>query len=194
MPITRGSSRGPWPSSRNSLTSSPGSTALMVELEGCGQETPRRIPLYEAWAKEHSRKPFAELAHPLNPRAFDAPEWRDYTTHRRIEILRAVERAVRGKGFRGELTTIFDNSGCEYGVTMEVNLRMAKERLPDWSCVTYEHDKWNHRYASMDSQRRDTQGVRAQGASSAARCDDLVRRVAHAHFHTGELAPRRGGH
>lgn len=128
----------------------PGAAGLIIELEGCGQETPHRIPLYETWARENGRAPFAELGHPFNPRAFDAPDWRDYTTHRRIEVLRAVQDAVRAKGFSGQLATLFEESGCSYSVTLEVNLKMMREQCPDWMGVTYEHDKWNHRYGSMD--------------------------------------------
>ena len=128
----------------------PGAHGLMVELEGSGREAPHRVPLYEVWAKNHGRTPFAELAHPLNARQIDAPDWRDYTTSRRIDVLKGIENAVRGKGFAGRLSTLFEGSSTQHAVTMEVNLQMMKSELPDWKSVTYEHDKWNHRYASMD--------------------------------------------
>ncbi len=128
----------------------PGIYGLEIELENCGRESPHRIAPYEAWAKENDRKPFAELGHPFNPRVFDVPEWRDYTTHRRIEVLHAIESAVRAKGFEGQLSTIFENSGIQYAVGMEVNLRVFREQCPSWIGITYEHDKWNHRYGNMD--------------------------------------------
>jgi len=128
----------------------PGIHGLEIELEFCGRESPHRIAPYEAWARETGRKPFAELGHPFNPRVFDVPEWRDYTTHRRIEVLHAIESAVRSKGFKGNLATIFENSAIQYAVGMEVNLRMFRQQCPNWIGITYEHDKWNHRYANMD--------------------------------------------
>ncbi len=128
----------------------PDVSGLMVELEGCGQETPDRIPLYESWAAERGKRSFNELGHPFNPRCFDAPEWRDYTTYRRTEVLRAIESAVREHGFTGELATIFESSATQSGITMEVNLAMMREQCPNWSGIGYEHDKWNHRYGSMD--------------------------------------------
>jgi hypothetical protein len=128
----------------------PGIGGLDIEMEGCGRESPHRLACYEKWAQENGRKPFAELGHPFNPRVFDVAEWRDYTTMRRIEALHAIERAVRAKGFTGDLATILENSGIQYAVGMEVNLRLFHQHCPEWVGITYEHDKWNHRYASMD--------------------------------------------
>jgi len=123
---------------------------LEIEMEGCGRESAHRIAPYERWAAATGAKPFAEIGHPFNPRVFDVPEWRDDTTARRIEVLKAVEQAVRGKGFTGALATLWENSAVQYAVGMEVNLRMFHRECPGWTGITYEHDKWNHRYACMD--------------------------------------------
>ena len=128
----------------------PGIAGLEVELEGCGRESPHRIAPYQAWAKENDRCSFEELGRPWNPRVFDASEWRDYTTFRRITVLQTIEKALRGKGFKGRLATIFEGSAIQYAVGMEVNLRDFQKQCPNWIGITYEHDKWNHRYGSMD--------------------------------------------
>ena len=83
------------------VESFPGAGGLLVELEDAGLENSHRIPLYNRWAEENGRPPFRELAHPLNPRSFDVPAWRDYTTHSRLKVLQAVEDGVRAKGFGG---------------------------------------------------------------------------------------------
>ncbi|MFN0171703.1 MAG: hypothetical protein ACKV22_35250 [Bryobacteraceae bacterium] len=128
----------------------PGISGLNVELEGAGVETPRRIARYEQWAREKGRAPFEKLGHPLNPRTFDAPDWRDYTTESRLRVLVAVEAAVRRKGFRGGLSMICETGRGRYAIGQEVNLDEFHKRLPHWIAVTYEYDKWNHRYAMMD--------------------------------------------
>ena len=128
----------------------PGAGGLEVELEGAGVENPRRIPLYDRWARENGRPPFAELGHPFNPRTFDVPDWRDYTTDSRLRVLRAVEKAVRAKGFRGDLATICETGSSSYALGQAVNLKRFQRRFPHWVATTYEYDKWNHRYGMMD--------------------------------------------
>ena len=128
----------------------PGVGGLEVELEGAGIENPRRIPFYDRWAKENGRPPFAELGHPFNPRSFDVPAWRDYTTDSRLKVLRAVEDAVRAKGFRGDLAMICETGSTPYALGQAVNLEEFHRRFPHWIATTYEYDKWNHRYGMMD--------------------------------------------
>lgn len=124
--------------------------ALIVELEDSGIELPHRIPLYNKWAAENGRPPFERLGHPINPRLYDIPAWRDYDTHRRIQVLRMIEAAVRAQGFRGDLGMICETANSAYSVTQEVNLREFHAKLPHWAAVTYEYDKWRHRDAVMD--------------------------------------------
>jgi len=128
----------------------PHARGLEVELEGSGRESPHRIPRYNAWAEAAGRPPFEALGHPLDPRAFDVPAWRDYTTAVRLRVLGAVEEAVRAKGFRGDLATIAETGNADYSVCHEVNLADLRGQRPDWACVTYEYDKWRRRFAMMD--------------------------------------------
>lgn len=128
----------------------PGASGLAVELEGAGVETPHRIPLYEKWARQNGRPPFAQLGHPLDPRMFDAPAWRDYTTHRRLQILRAVETAVRARRFEGSLAMICETDRNDYAAGQEVNLKEYHRECPHWAAITYEYQKFHRRYAMMD--------------------------------------------
>ena len=128
----------------------PGVGGLEVELEGAGREEPHRIPLYNRWAEENGRPPFTELAHPLYPRVFDVPAWRDYTTHSRLKVLKAVEDAVRAKGFRGDLTMICETARTQYAIGQAVNVKEFHKAFPDWIATTYEYNKWDHRYGMMD--------------------------------------------
>ncbi len=128
----------------------PGVGGLEVELEGAGMENSHRIARYNRWAKENGRPPFRELAHPLNPRSFDVPAWRDYTTHSRLKVLQAVEDAVRAKGFRGDLAMICETGSTPYAIGQAVNVKEFHKHFPHWIATTYEYDKWNHRFAMMD--------------------------------------------
>jgi len=128
----------------------PGIGGLEVEMEGCGVETPHRIPLYNRWARERGRRPFEELGHPFDARGFDVPEWRDYTTSVRILVLKAIEEAVRARGFQGDLATIHETGKSDYSVSHEVNLAEFARECPNWLCVTYEYAKWRQRDAVMD--------------------------------------------
>jgi len=128
----------------------PGVGGLIVELEASGIEQPHRIPLYNKWARENSQPSFQELGHPLNPRDFDVGPWRDYTTYSRLKILKAVEQAVQSKGFKGDLAMICETGNTAYSAVQEVNLREYRGQFPNWKAITYEYDKWIHRYAMMD--------------------------------------------
>ena len=128
----------------------PGVGGLVVELEASGMEQPHRIPLYNQWARENHQPPFEQLGHPLNPRRFDVDPWRDYTTYARLKILNAVEQAVRSKGFKGDLAMICETGNTAYSAVQEVNLQEYAKQFPSWKAITYEYDKWTHRYAMMD--------------------------------------------
>ncbi len=99
--------------------------------------------------EEAGRPPFKVLGHPLNPRSFDVPAWRDYTTHSRLKVLKAVEDAVRARGFRGDLAMICETGRTSYTVGQAVNVKEFHKQFPNWIATTYEYDKWNHRYAMM---------------------------------------------
>ncbi len=128
----------------------PMADALNVELEDSGVELPHRIPLYNKWAAANGRPLFERLGHPLNPRLYDVPAWRDYNTHRRIQVLQAIEAAVRSRGFQGDLGMICETANSTYSITQEVNLAEFHKQLPHWTAVTYEYDKWRHRYGVLD--------------------------------------------
>ncbi len=128
----------------------PGVDGYIIELEGCGVEGPHRIPLYNQWAHENGRPPFGELGHPLDPRYFDVAAWRDYTTYSRLKVVKAVEESVRGKGYGGDLAMICETANTSNAAFQEVNLSEYKKQFPRFKTVTYEYDKWNHRYAMMD--------------------------------------------
>ncbi|HPA45286.1 MAG TPA: hypothetical protein PK395_05915 [bacterium] len=128
----------------------PGVDGYVIELEGAGVEVPHRIDRYNQWAKEHGKRPFSEIGHPLDPRGMDAPEWREYTTFSRFKVLRAVEEILRGKGFDGDLFMICETGNTDYGVYQEVHLRNFHAEFPHWGALTYEYEKWNRRYAMME--------------------------------------------
>jgi hypothetical protein len=128
----------------------PGIGGLMVELENSGDEAPHRIPLYNAWAAKNEAPLFEKIGHPLTPRGFDASPWRNYATHRRLEVCQAIEQAARAKGFTGEMAMICETGGSDNAVCQEVNLKMFHQRLPDWTALTYEYEKYMRRYGMMD--------------------------------------------
>ena len=128
----------------------PGIGGICVELEGAGVEVEHRIPLYDRWAREKGYPPFTQLGHPLDPRTFDVSAWRKYTTHSRLVMLRAVEETIRAKGFRGELAMICETGKKTYAAGQEVDLNQFHSQFPTWAGVTYEYEKWDHRYAMMD--------------------------------------------
>ena len=128
----------------------PGIAGICVELEGAGVEVERRIPLYEALAKEKGYPPFRQLGHPFDPRTFDVSFWREYTTYSRLRVLRVVEEATRAKGFRGDLAMICETGRKTYSAGQEVDLKQFHAQFPGWAGVTYEYEKWDHRYAMMD--------------------------------------------
>lgn len=128
----------------------PGIRGLCVELEGAGVEVDHRTPLYDAWAKGKGYPPFAQLGHPFDPRIFDVSPWREYTTYSRLKILRAVEAAVRAKGFGGDLAMICETGRKYYSAGQEVDLKQFHAEFPQWAGITYEYEKWDHRFAMMD--------------------------------------------
>jgi len=128
----------------------PGIDGLMVEMEWSGRVRPHRIPLYNQWAEARGRPAFDQLCHELSGRGFDLPDWRDYATARRISVIKAIESAVRAQGFSGDLTTIAETGRSPYSCSHEMNLALFRAACPNWSVITYEYEKWEQRFASMD--------------------------------------------
>ncbi len=108
----------------------PGIGGICVELEGAGVEVEQRIPLYDLWAREKGYPPFTQLGHPFDPRTFDVSPWREYTTHSRLRVLRAVEEAIGAKGFRGELAMICETGRKTYAAGQEVDLKQFHAQFP----------------------------------------------------------------
>lgn len=126
---------------------------LVVELEFCDGEAPHRIPLYNEWAARNQRPDFAAIKDiRLEPRSYPFTHWRDFTTSRRIEMLRRIERVVRGHGFTGPIAHIAEVETGPTIVMGNVNLTMLKEALPDLRLVTYDsrYDRRVNRLATMD--------------------------------------------
>jgi hypothetical protein len=128
----------------------PGVGGLVVELESSGIEQPERIPRYNQWAKENNRPAFDKLGHPFNPRYFDVTPWRDYTSNARFKLLRELEKALRGKGFAGDLSMICETGSYTNSVVQEVNLQEYRKQFPQWKTITYEYEKYMNRYAMME--------------------------------------------
>lgn len=127
-----------------------GIDGLVVELETDNIEMPHRIPLYNQWAKENNRPSFEKISHPFNPRGISMTAWRDYTTYRRLDLMKVIEKSVRAKGFRGDLAMICGTGGGKYERCAEVNLEMFTNTLSDWSTVHYEYTNAIHRYTKKD--------------------------------------------
>ncbi len=126
----------------------PGVDGYIIELEGTGVEVPYRIDLYNQWAKEHGKRPFQEVGHPLNPRGMDAPEWREYTTFSRFKVLRVIEETIRKKSFNGDLLKWCNSPHTRHGP--------GSSPVPDPGCgpCTYRHFRKHTTYARIGCRHR----------------------------------------
>jgi len=126
---------------------------MVVELEFCDGEAPHRVPVYNAWAASNGRPDFATIKDVrLEPRAYPFRHWRDFTTARRIDTLKHIERTVRRRGFAGRLSSIVEIDSQPTALLGNVNLEMLRRELPEWPIVTYDsiYDRRRHRLGSMD--------------------------------------------
>jgi hypothetical protein len=113
---------------------------MVVELEFCDSEAPHRVPLYDAWAKENGRMAFADIKKlPLEPRGYPQFDWRDFTTSRRIDVLRQIETAIRETGFTGKVANLVEMVTGPGLTIRNVNLDMLRAAFPNWPIVTYDH-------------------------------------------------------
>ena len=108
------------------VTEFPAMAGLEIEMEGCGRALPHRAGPYDDWAKARGVPPFGALWEGMDPRGFDVVPWRDYATARRLDVMQAIERAVRAKGFTGDLATILETCNGTYCVAHELNLAEVK--------------------------------------------------------------------
>lgn len=126
---------------------------LVAELECCDADAPHRVELYNRWAAAHRRRPYAEIKDILlDPRSYPFYEWREFTTERRIEVLREIEGTVRARGFGGRLSFLVEVENGPMVVAGNVDLPRMREALPDWSLVTYDsiYDRRQNRLATME--------------------------------------------
>jgi hypothetical protein len=115
----------------------PGPDGLMLEMESIERPAPHRIPCYNEWAKANNRPPYDD------PQTLAGPHWFDYQTASIVKATHAVEKAVRGKGFRGDLATInkiLVNSPIAKD-NQAVNLQMMRRDCPAWATINYWYDK-----------------------------------------------------
>jgi hypothetical protein len=115
----------------------PGIGGLMLEMEWVEARAPHRIAPYNEWAKANNRPPY------------DAPEthsdlhWFDYQTAAIIRAAKAVEKAVRAKGFRGDLATINKVNAAVSTPSkgQVVNVKMMRRDCPAWNTINYFYEK-----------------------------------------------------
>ena len=126
---------------------------IVVELEFCDGEAPHRIPVYNAWAQANNRPDFTAVRnYRIEPRGYPFTHWRDFTTSRRIDVMRHIEEVVRARGFKGRLSSIIEIDNQPTVVMGNVNMPMLSAALPDWPVVTYDsiYDRRRNRLATMD--------------------------------------------
>ena len=126
---------------------------IIVELEFCDRDAPHRVPLYNKWAEANGRPPFAQIKDiALEPRGYPFFDWRDFTTQRRIEMMRDIEKVVRDRGFQGQLAALMEIANGPMVVAGNMNLEMLRAQLPGWPLVTYDsiYDRRVNRLATMD--------------------------------------------
>jgi hypothetical protein len=116
---------------------------LELEMEYVAVRTPHRIPLYNEWAKANSRPLYDD------PACVSGFHWFDYQTMGIVKVMRAIEKAVRSKGFKGDLAHINNTgrsvyateTGKKYTAEGAVNIELLHRECPSWSSVDYVYDK-----------------------------------------------------
>ena len=119
----------------------PRADGLMVELEGGDIFAPHRVEPYDRWASERD-KPTAD--------GDACPAYQEYATFRRCEVLNAVDRAVRAKGFEGDTATICEVINQDYSTYQAVDLAELARGAPDVAVVTYDYARWRRPTAVSD--------------------------------------------
>ena len=117
----------------------PGIGGLMLEMENVDAPAPHRIPFYNQWAKANNRPPYDD------PRTLSGLHWFDYQTASIIKATKAIEKAVRAKGFRGDLATINKLSekvgGNPRTKHQLVNIEMMRRECPAWATINYLYER-----------------------------------------------------
>jgi hypothetical protein len=130
----------------------PGVGGFMVELELCDIASPHRIGLYDAWARQRGRPPYAELARPMASRWLDISPWREYVTESRVTVLQAIETTLRSGGFTGRISTLCETGAIPYQVQQSVDLQLLARRCPGIVVVSYDanYEKSRNRWGLME--------------------------------------------
>ncbi len=129
----------------------PSADGLVVEMESVEFDWPHRVPLYNAWAAKRGLPSLGDLRLlPLDARAYRIHAWREYLTHRRCEVLRQIEQAVRETGFGGKLAMILETGNEEGAYTAAVPPRQYAAAMPGWAAVTYDDWRNANRWATRD--------------------------------------------
>ena len=114
---------------------------FMLEMEDVDVRKPYRIGPYNEWAKANNRPPHDD------PTVVSGLHWFDYQTAAIIRATKAVENAVRAKGFRGDLATINklrevrDKTRPITTKNQLVNIEMMRRDCPAWATINYNYDK-----------------------------------------------------
>ena len=119
----------------------PQAEGLMVEVEGGDRFGEHRIEPYDAWARDKSG-PASENG--------NCPAYFQYAAYRRVQVLRAVEKAVRAKGYEGDLSTICEVMKGEYRTGQVVDLAELGRGFPSIGVVTYSYSRWLRRLSVAD--------------------------------------------
>jgi len=113
----------------------PGIDGLMLEMECVEKQAPHRVSSYNEWAKANNRPPYGD------PKMDSGLHWFDYQTVSIIKATKAVEKAVRAKGFHGGLATINKISGDPKTKHQLVNIEMMRRDCPAWATINYTYDR-----------------------------------------------------
>jgi len=129
----------------------PSMDGLVVEMESVEFDWPYRVPLYNAWARTRGLPSLGDLrTMPLDARAYRIHAWREYLTHRRCEVLKQIEQAVRGVDYRGKLAMILETCSEEGSYHSAVPPRQYAAAMPGWGAVTYDYWRNSNRWATRD--------------------------------------------
>lgn len=119
----------------------PQADGLLVEVEGGDQFGPHRVEPYNRWADEYDKRS-AENG--------QCPNYFQYAAYRRVQVIRAIEKAVRARGFQGDLLTICEVQNLAYRTDQVVDLAELAGGLPDIGVVTYSYSRWQRRLSVAD--------------------------------------------
>ena len=119
----------------------PNVDGLLVELEFGDTFASHRVDLYNLWAKENDIGP---------GNITDCPKFQQYATFRRCEVLASIRKALKSKGFTGDLSTICEVLSVQNGMEQVVDLLEFSNRDLEYSVVTYGYDSWNHNLSKND--------------------------------------------